>query len=73
MDNIIWFVQEVASHALLICIGVAIGQWANLPTTEWDKLSNMPFGMAMARVTRWTYWSIRRFFSKYTRSYPFNN
>lgn len=73
MDSILWIVNEVASHALLICAGVAIGQWANLPTTEWDKLDSMPFGAAIAKVVRWTYWSIRRFFGKYTRSYPYDD
>lgn len=73
MNFIINLVWDIARCALCIWIGLIIGQWANLPTTEWDKVDAMNWRDAIAKMFRWSYWSVRRFFRKAFRLYPFND
>lgn len=73
MNFIINLAWDIARCALCIWIGLVIGQWANLPTSEWDKVDAMTWRGALAKVLRWSYWSVRRFFQKAFRLYPFND
>lgn len=73
MYTILFIARILICAILLVCFGVFIGQWANLPVSEWDKLERLPFDKAIRKVVRWTYWSIRRFFRKMSRAYPFTN
>lgn len=71
--SILFIARLLVCAILLVCLGVFIGQWANMPTTEWDKLDEMTDWEAFKKIVRWTYWSIRRFFQKMNRAYPFND
>lgn len=73
MFTILFHVRLLICAILLVGLGVFIGQWANLPMSEWEKLESLPFGQCFAKSVRWTYWSIRRFFAKMSRSYPYND
>lgn len=72
--NFIIDLAWVAAHcALCIWIGLVVGQWANMPIEEWDKIDAMPWKDALAKIFRWSYWSIKRFFRKCFKLYPYNN
>lgn len=73
MNFVMYLVLEFALLALAIWIGLVIGQWANLPTSEWDKIDSMTRRDAIAKLIRWSYWSIKRFFWKAFKLYPFND
>lgn len=73
MYSILFIARILICAILSVCLGVFIGQWANLPTTEWDKLDELTDWQAFKKIVRWTYWSIRRFFRKMNRAYPFND
>lgn len=73
MNFIIYLVLEFSLLALAIWIGLVIGQWANLPRSEWDKVDALGWRAGITKLIRWSYWSVRRFFRKAFRLYPFND
>lgn len=64
MYNVIAMLEILACAAFSLFAGVIIGQWANLLESEWVKLNGMPRKQAYAKVFRWAYYSVKRFFVK---------
>lgn len=73
MYTILFIARLLICAILLVCLGVFIGQWANMPISEWKKLDELSDWQAFKKIVRWTYWSIVRFFMKMNRSYPFDD